>query len=123
MVPPSFAGGRPPDHGAAGAGTDAFVPGPEQVCVRLSIDPGQAWLVESIPASGTLRTVGDRLEVEVFVGGEAWLERLLLRLGPDARVLEPAALSSLGVDAAARILERYAEDRTDTGGQGGADHT
>lgn len=79
--------------------------------------------MESIPASGTLRTVGDRLEVEVFVGGEAWLERLLLRLGPDARVLEPAALSSLGVDAAARILERYAEDRTDTGGQGGADHT
>jgi hypothetical protein len=39
------------------------------------------------------------------VSGEAWLARLLLRLGPDARVVDgdpaPAAI------AAARVLDRY----------------
>jgi predicted DNA-binding transcriptional regulator YafY len=114
--------GRPREHRREGAGTGAFVPGPEEICVRLSIDPAQAWLVESIPASGSPRTVDGRLEVEVFVGGEAWLERLLLRLGPDARVVEPSALGSLGADAAARILERY-DDRSGAGAQEGAGST
>jgi predicted DNA-binding transcriptional regulator YafY len=36
-----------------------------------------------------------------------WLERLLLQLGPDAEVLDPAELKSVGRDAAARVLARY----------------
>jgi proteasome accessory factor C len=86
---------------------DPFVPGPDNHRVRLSLDPATVWLVESVPATGPPVTVGDRVEVELFVGGEAWLERLLLRLGPDARVLEPPAFRSLAAAAAARILQRY----------------
>jgi predicted DNA-binding transcriptional regulator YafY len=41
------------------------------------------------------------------VGGDAWLERLLLRLGPDAEVLEPVEDRELAADAATRILARY----------------
>ena len=98
--------------GSAGAvperGTSSpFVPGPDSRRVRLSLDPATVWLVESIPASGPATTVGDRTEVELFVGGDAWLERLLLRLGPDARVLEPEEYRSLAAEAAARILRRY----------------
>ena len=44
---------------------------------------------------------------EVFVGGDAWLERLLLRLGPDTLVLDPVEDRELAPAAAARILDRY----------------
>jgi len=98
---------RPDARGDHDRRLDPFVPGPDSRRVRLSLDPGTAWLVESIPATGEPTTVGARVEVELFVGGEAWLERLLLRLGPDARVLDPPEFRSLASDAATRILRRY----------------
>ena len=114
---PDPGGGSVTDAPAAPDGTDhaptmdPFVPGPDSRRVRISLDPETAWLVESVPATGPATTVGDRVEVELFVGGEAWLERLLLRLGPDARVVEPPELRSLASDAAARILERYGYEK------------
>jgi proteasome accessory factor C len=84
-----------------------FVPGPDSRRVRLSIDPSTAWLLESVPAAGPPATVDGTVELDIFVGGEAWLERLLLRLGPDARVVDPPEYRSLASDAARRILRRY----------------
>jgi predicted DNA-binding transcriptional regulator YafY len=91
---------------------DPFVPGPDSRRVRLSLDPATAWLVESVPAAAPAAQVGDRIEVELFVGGEAWLERLLLRLGPDVRVVEPPEFRSLASDAAARVLLRYESENS-----------
>ncbi len=85
----------------------AYVPGPDDRTVVLSIDPGVAWQIESVPAAGPPQTVGDRLEVEVVVGGEAWLERLLLALGPQAWVRDPEDDRSVASNAALRILGRY----------------
>ena len=65
-----------------------------------------AWVVESVPSAGPPVEVDGRVELELFVGGAAWLERLLLRLGPDARVIEPEEYRSLAGDAARRILRR-----------------
>jgi hypothetical protein len=96
-------------------GLEPFIPGPDGRRVRLSLDPSTAWLVESIPSAGEPETVDGRVELEVVVGGDAWLERLLLRLGPDARVVEPAELRSLGGEAAARILLRYSDSESDRG--------
>lgn len=87
----------------------AYVPGADDRKVLLSIDAGVGWQIESVPAAGPPRKVGDRLEIEVMVGGEAWLERLLLALGPEAAVLEPEDDRSVGADAARRILARYPE--------------
>jgi proteasome accessory factor C len=98
----------PPDPTASPGGTlDPFVPGPDSRRVRLSLDPATAWLVESIPSTGPPTPVGDRVEVELFVGGDAWLERLLLRLGPDTRVVDPPEYRQLAAEAAARVLRRY----------------
>jgi proteasome accessory factor C len=97
--------------GEASVRMDAYVPTPDSHRVRLSLDPATAWLVESVPATGPATTVGDRVEVELFVGGDAWLERLLLRLGPDARVLDPPEYRSLASDAAARVLRRYKPEK------------
>ena len=74
--------------------------------------PATVWLVESIPATGPPTPAGDRVEVELFVGGDAWLERLLLRLGPDARVLDPPEYATLAAEAAARVLRRYRSEDT-----------
>jgi proteasome accessory factor C len=96
----------------ASRGFEPFVPGPDSRRVRLSLDPATAWLVESVPSTGPTERVADRVEVELFVGGDAWLERLLLRLGPDVRVVDPPEYRSLAAEAASRILQRY-EHRDD----------
>jgi proteasome accessory factor C len=89
------------------ADLEPFVPGPDSRRVRISIDPSTAWLIESIPTVSPAKQKKGRIEFDVFVGGDAWLERLLLRLGPDAWVVEPPEYRSLAADAAARLLERY----------------
>lgn len=86
---------------------EPFVPGPDIRTVRLALDPSVAWVVESIPAVGPPEPSGDRIEVEVAVGGDAWLQRLLLRLGTAAQVVGPPEAASLLGDAAGQILERY----------------
>ena len=53
--------------------------------------------VESGPGGG--------LRVTMRISEQAWLERLLLRLGPDARVVEGDP--DLAVRAADRLLARY----------------
>jgi proteasome accessory factor C len=96
------------NSGESGHGFAPYVPGPDSATVRLSLDPSLAWLVESVPATGPPHTVDGRVEVELYVGGDAWLERLLLRLGAGADVVGPAEYRTLRPGAAARILDRYA---------------
>ena len=74
--------------------------------MRIAIDPSMTWLLETIPSAQAGEEDGRRLW-EVFVGGDAWLERLLLRLGPDTEVVEPREDRALAPDAARRILARY----------------
>ncbi len=104
------AGGE--DDRTGSPGFEPFVPGPDARKVRLSVEPSTAWLIDSIPSAGPTELVDGRVEVEIYVGGDAWLERLLLRLGPDARVVDPSDDQRLAADAARRILRRYsAPDR------------
>ncbi|MGH9089326.1 MAG: helix-turn-helix transcriptional regulator [Acidimicrobiales bacterium] len=85
----------------------SFVPGPGAVEVRLVLDAAAAWVVDSVPALGT-RPLGDgTTEMVLAVGGRAWLERLLLQLGPHARVVSPPELVDAGAAAARRVLHRY----------------
>jgi proteasome accessory factor C len=96
-----------PREAAEGAAYEPFVPGPDIRTVRLALDPSVAWVVESIPAVTPPEQTGDRIEVDVAVGGDAWLKRLLLRLGTAARVVGPPEAASLLGDAAGQILDRY----------------
>jgi len=88
-------------------GFDTFVPGPDTRTVRLSVDPSAAWLLETVPSASPARRVAGRLEMEVAVGGDAWLERVMLRLGPGAVVVDPPEDATLAAEAAARILRKY----------------
>ena len=91
------------------SGFDTFVPGPDTRTVRLSVDASAAWMLESVPTAEPPRRTGGRLEADVVVGGDAWLERVLLRLGPGATVVDPPEDGRLGADAATRVLRRYAD--------------
>lgn len=85
--------------------TDVFDPGPEAQQVVLDIPASARWVIESYPVTAEERD--GRLRVTMRVLGTPWLERLLLKLGADAHVVEPPELRSVGADAARRLLDAY----------------
>ena len=96
-----------PADGSEGGVGGAFVPGPDSRRVRITVSAAVVWLLETIPSAAPVDGTGDRPVWEVFVAGDAWLDRLLLRLGPDAAVVEPVEDRARAPEAAARILDRY----------------
>jgi proteasome accessory factor C len=82
-----------------------FEPGPDDPRVTLELEPNARWVAEQYPAERVEELAGDRVRVVLVATRPAWLERLLLRLGPDARVVEGDA--DAGRAAAARLLARY----------------
>jgi proteasome accessory factor C len=91
--------------GAAGGSTDVYHPGPEDPVVVLDLEPAAHWIAEQYPNEGVEVRPGSVLRVRLRASQPAWLARVLLRGGPDVRVVEGDA--SAGVDAAARLLDRY----------------
>lgn len=86
-----------------------FTAAPDDPRVTLDLEPAAAWVAHYYPCEEHIDLGHGRVRVRLAVAGTAWLERLLLRLGPDATVVTSAP--DLGADVAAtaarRILERY----------------
>jgi len=97
-----------PVKGAKASIDGSFTPSSDDPRVTLQLAPAARWVVEQYPVEA-IDDSGEDIIVTMAVSARAWLERLLLRLGPDATVL--AADPSLGTDlassAADRILARY----------------
>ncbi len=82
---------------------DASVP---RAVVRLS--PAAQWVVERFPVDAVEGPDADGWStVTLPVASEQWLVRTLLRLGPEASLLEPAEWRSSVSQAADRVLARY----------------
>jgi proteasome accessory factor C len=77
--------------------------------VVLELDPEAHWVVDQYPHTALNRLDDGRVRVTLPVTADRWLERLLLRLGPSARVVSaPAGQGEeLRAAAAARVLSRY----------------
>jgi len=77
--------------------------------VTLELTSAARWVAEQYPVETLKELRGGRLRVTLAVSERAWLERLLLRLGPDARMVKSsdAALSDGARAAACRVLGRY----------------
>jgi proteasome accessory factor C len=99
------------DHREIDVAERVWFEGADATAAVLELPPSAAWVAETYPVTAVTRLAGGRLRVELPVMGERWLERLLLRAGPDASVLEPTAWADLGRDAARRLLERYRDQR------------
>ena len=76
--------------------------------VTVEVPSSGAWVAEQYPVDDVAEVGDGRLRVTLPVTARPWLERLLLRLGPDATVVDaPADLADAGRSAAERLLERY----------------
>lgn len=90
------------------SGPAAFVPGPDATVATVRVDAEGMWLVEAVPTLRLAPRDGGGADVELAVASAVWFERLLLRLGPHAEVLDPPELVDAGRKAAQRLLDRYA---------------
>jgi proteasome accessory factor C len=75
--------------------------------VTVRLQPAARWVIEEYPVDSITELPGGVVEARFAVVSERWLERVLLRAGTDAKVVEPARWRDLGKRAAARVLARY----------------
>lgn len=93
-----------------GTGVSVFQPRHDDPRVRLRLSPDASWVVDAYPAEVLERGDDGHLVAELVVTAVPWLERLLLRLGPEAEVVGQEGLPEAGelaARAANRILQRY----------------
>lgn len=89
-------------------GWDRYAPSAGDPRVTLELDPPARWVPERYPCDDVELLDDGRTRVRMPVSARPWLERLLVTLGPHARVVEaPEDLATAGADAAARIVSRY----------------
>jgi proteasome accessory factor C len=97
----------------AGDDTDGppaiFTATAEDTKVTVVLPPGADWVAETTPVDSVEELEGGGQRVVLSVGATAWLERLLLQVGPAARITEPPDLRDLPARAARRVLARYSD--------------
>lgn len=82
----------------------------EAPTVVLDLAPQAWWVAEAHPVRSADQIDDHTLRVTLAVAGPSWLERLLLRLGPDATVVaidDELGTPDLAARAAERVLARY----------------
>lgn len=76
--------------------------------VTLRLEPQARWVVEYYPTESVTTETDGSLLVTIAIGSTAWLERLLLRLGSEATIVDATSgIESVGAAAARRILAIY----------------
>jgi proteasome accessory factor C len=86
---------------------EVYSPRADDPRVRLHLSPAVVWVAEAYPTESVTELADGGLEVVLAVSEPAWLERLLLQLGPEARVVDPPEAARHVADTARRVLERY----------------
>jgi proteasome accessory factor C len=94
-------------RGLEGAGRRLYSPSDRDIEVRLRLSPDARWVAEYYETTHETEVGGGRLEVALPAARMEWLERLLLRLGPDVEVLEPTELRDRVRELAEVTLARY----------------
>jgi proteasome accessory factor C len=93
-------------RGLMGAGRALYTTSAEDLTVRLALSPAARWVAEYYESRVEGESAGE-LMVSLPARRLEWLARLLIRLGPDARVLGPPALERAVKDLARQMIERY----------------
>ncbi len=86
-----------------------FEPNPQDPRVVLELEPSAAWVPQAYPAEVVEALDDGRLRVTLAISAVPWLARLLVRLGPQARLVSADGdiPDDLAAVTAAAILERY----------------
>jgi len=93
-------------RGLAGAGRPLYSRSEEDVRVVLSLSPAARWVTEYYEVESA-KTAEGSTEVVLPTKDLAWVAKLLLRLGGEARVVEPPELRDLAARLAEETLAAY----------------
>jgi proteasome accessory factor C len=95
--------------GAGDATPALLVVDPDAPRVTLDLPPDARWVVDTYPVEAVEDGPDGTTRARLAVASRAWLERLLLRLGPDVPIVATTdpALTTAARDAARRVLTRY----------------
>jgi len=85
-----------------------YSPRPDDPRITLELPPGASWVAESYPSEAVEDLPDGGQRVVLAISEQAWLERVLVRVGAHARVVAPPEQHGAGAAAARRILQRYA---------------
>jgi proteasome accessory factor C len=100
--------GTPPEQARSrDLDEELFSPGPDDVQVTLEVGPSARWITDYYPVESVEELAGARLLVRMRTGDTRWLQRLVLRLAGQARVLEPAELDASVKEIAREALAGY----------------
>ena len=94
-----------------------FRPSPDDLLAEVRLAPAARWVAEYYPVESVEEVDhpsgggGGELVVRLRVSDPQWLVRLILQLGGDARLVEPAGLVAEVHEAARRTLGGYKVDR------------
>jgi proteasome accessory factor C len=99
--------GRTFDPPPARPAPDTFHPVDALPRVELDLDPADRWVLETYPTESVTEGADGRTRAVLAVGAAAWLDRLVLRLGPRSWVTGPPEARAAAAAAAARVRARY----------------
>jgi proteasome accessory factor C len=94
-------------RGLAGAGRALYSSTDDDVAVRLRLAPAARWVAEYYVCTEVRELDDGSVEVTLPARRLGWVARLLLRLGPDATVLNPPELADQVRELARRAIGRY----------------
>jgi proteasome accessory factor C len=98
-------------RGLAGQGRPLYTRTEADRPVRLALGPGARWVAEYYEIEGS-RSLGDGWTEVVLPTKElAWVAKLVLRLGGEARVEDPPELLDLVRQTASETLALYRSER------------
>ena len=80
-------------RGLSGAGRALYTPSDHDVEIRLLLGPDARWVAEYHPVAATVEREGGELEVTLPARELDWAAKLVLRVAPQAKVLEPPELA------------------------------
>ncbi|SDC10502.1 helix-turn-helix transcriptional regulator [Actinokineospora iranica] len=98
----------PPYAEPTDTSTGLFRAAPDQRVARLVLEPDARWVSEYYPVEDVEELDGGRLRVVMRYADTSWIVRLLLGLGGEVRVEEPADLVMLLRERAAAAVRRIA---------------
>lgn len=87
----------------------AFRPDPADPVAVLDLEPSARWVADYYPTESTRELAGGGQRIELRYADARWLQRLVMRLGGAARVVEPRELADAIRQSAAQSLANYSQ--------------
>lgn len=97
----------PPEAQPRDLSEGLFQPSPDDMLATLDLAPSARWVADYYPYESTEDLPDGGLRVRLRASDPAWLVRLALRLGPQARVVIPSEVAERVRREAERALEAY----------------